>query len=189
MVKRRQEEPPPLELPPAKLFLDDLEELVRLFTEAVKREELLPVGEVPKVSYQIGMWECDAIEDLKDFGQMKKRDQFQLKIKDLQELTIAQISTYRGRFAWSGSYSFSTTSAWALYGQLHTLLKKRELPWYSRRRSAVIFENSFEHKGLLPSIKRHGTTILVGIASAVGALLAREGGIAMWHYLHHSKIP
>lgn len=187
MVKRRQEERPPLELPPAKLFLDDLEELVRLFTEAAKREGILSEDNPPKVTYQVGIWECDTPDDLKDLG--KAKDQFHLQVENTQQTFGVGIYISFDRFAWTGGFNFTPAGEWALYGQLRALFEKRKRPWYPRRRSVVIFENSFEHKGLVSSIKRHGTTILVGIASAGGALLVREVGVTIWHYFHHSKAP
>jgi len=188
MAKKRQEETPPLELPPARLFLDDLEELVRLFIEAVNREVALDARDLPlRATYHVGIWVCDSIGDLKEFG--KAKDRFHLQVKNAQESLAVGIYMYRDRFAWTGGFNFSPAGEWALYGQLRTLFEKRKRPWYPGRRSVVIFENSFEQKGLMPSIKRHGVTILVGIASAVGALLVREVGITIWHYFHHSQPP
>jgi hypothetical protein len=187
MAKRRQEEIPPLVLPAAKLFLDDLDEVVHLFTEAAKREGMLNANDQPAVSYKVGVWECDTVGDLRDLRKAKGRDWFYLELKDTKGLSIGGVYSHRDGFAWTGSSNFSVANAWALYGQLCTVFEKRKRPWYPGRRSALIFENSYEHKGFLPSVKTHGTTILVGIASAVGALLAREIGVAIWHYLHHSK--
>jgi hypothetical protein len=74
MAKRRQEERPPVELPLARLFLDDLEELARIFVDArTKWGDPPPEGEeATGVTFQVDEWECDTIQDLKELGRYRK---------------------------------------------------------------------------------------------------------------------
>jgi len=101
MAKKQLEENPPLDLAPAKLFLDDLEELARLFTNALEREEILDEGHLPlRVVYKVDIWECDALGDLKEFGKTKRKDEFFLEIRDAQDLSITGI--YKPRRIYCG---------------------------------------------------------------------------------------
>lgn len=73
MAKRRQEEVPPLLLPPAKLFLDDLEEVVR--TEAAKREGIVEASDTSRVVCKVSINPADAAgsEPPRESGKQRPR--------------------------------------------------------------------------------------------------------------------
>lgn len=162
MVRRRQQ-PPPLELPPARLFLDDLEEVIGIFREAQKWADPPIQDQELNTTFQVGDWECDTLDDLRTLGE--KTRTFHLEVARPYAFSCWTY-IYRDRFAW-GSSGLSTEGRWAVYGQLQRVFEKRKLRWYPGLRSVVVFQNSYEYKGFLPSIKRHATKIVVAIVTAV----------------------
>jgi hypothetical protein len=185
MAKRRKEQRPPITLPPAKLFLDDLEELARIFMEArIKQGDPLEEGErAPKISYHVGDWECDAIQDLKDLG--RNKEYFEMRQDEPAGRSI-YIYVAGRTFAW-GSFGFPPEGEWALYGQILELARKRKMiMWYPwRRPTVVIFQNSFEYSGLSASIKRHGSQVAIAVLSSIATLIAVGAARVIWQYFHH----
>jgi len=186
MAKRRQEERPPLELPLARLFLDDLEELGRVFLEARNKWEDRPPQEgemAPRIIYRVDDWECDTIQDLKEIGRMKSY--FEVR---LEEYAGPIISIYlAGRSLVCSSTGLPPAGEWAVYGQVLGLVGKRKILWYPWRRSEVIFQTSFEYSGLFTSFRRHGAQIAIAVASSLATLAATGAFQAAWRYLHHGK--
>jgi hypothetical protein len=186
MAKRRQEERPPLELPLARLFLDDLEEMGRIFMETrIKWEDRQPQeGEgAPRITYRVDEWECDTIQDLKDLGRMK--DSFEIR---LEEFAGPMIYTYIvGRRFVCGSAGLPPEGEWALYARVLGLVGKRKILWYPWRRSELAFQTSFEYSGFFASFKRHGSQIAIAVASAIATLAATGVVRTIWQYFHHGK--
>jgi hypothetical protein len=74
MARKLREEPPPPGLPKARLFLDDLEEIIRVFRQGETQWLRATFGkEVPNdyhsnLTISADRWECDSLEDLKELG-------------------------------------------------------------------------------------------------------------------------
>jgi hypothetical protein len=185
MAKRRQEERPPGELPIARLFLDDLEELARIFTDAqLGGHDPAEQGlEEPQTIYTVDEWECGTIQDLKDLGRYRKR--FELKV---ERGVVQNIYIYAARRSfWWGSFGLPLEVEWAVYGQVLELVRRRKILSYPGRRPAVIFQTSFEYGGLFASLKRHGSQIAIAVVSSIGTLIAVGIAKTVWQYFRHTK--
>jgi hypothetical protein len=182
MAKTRQEERPPVELPLARLFLDDLEELARIFVDAHTQWGNLQ-QEGCGVTYRVDEWECTTIQDLKELG--RYRTSFEMEL-DQAAGPKTYIYTARHCFAW-GAFGFPPEGEWAIYGQILGVVSKRQVLRYPWRRPTVVFQTSFEYGGLSASLKRHGLQIAIAVASSITTLIAVGGARAIWQYFHHSK--
>jgi hypothetical protein len=182
MAKRRIEEGPPPVFPAATLFLDDIEEIARIFREF----QLKLAGEVPnqndleQVTYRVDDWICDSIDDLKELGTYKSMLEVRLE-------GACSFSFYNAK----GSPNFAgwVTGAppdvtWAFYGRMLELVQRRRGWWYPRRRPRVIFQKSFEYKSLPSALKRHGSQIAIAVITAVATLLGIDGVKWLSRYLH-----
>ncbi len=187
MTKKRLEESPPLELPLARLFLDDLEELGRIFIAARIKWGDRPLSEgepAPKIIYRVDGWECDTIQDLKDLGRVKRT--FYMQLEDHYGLVPIYAYLAERRFI-LGIVGFPLEGAWAVYGQVLGFISKRKVTWYPWRSSELVFQTSFEYGGLSASLKRHGAQIAIAAASAIATLAATGVVRSIWQYFHHGK--
>jgi hypothetical protein len=183
MAKHRIEAAPPPDFPAATLFLDDIEEIARIFREF----QLKLVGgahdqnELEQVTYRVDDWTCDSIDDLKDLGRYKSMLEVRL------EGGVYSLTFYHAKN--SSKFAGWVTGAppdvgWEFYGKMLELLQRRRGWWYQRRRPRVIFEKSFEYKSLPSVLKRHGSQIAIAVITAVATLLGTEGAKWLWRYLH-----
>lgn len=177
MTKQRMEWSAPPEFPGAgaTLFLDDLEEIARIFREF----QLKLAGDAPNpdnlepVTYRVDDWSCDSINDLKELGDYKSMVEVRLEQRN-SSFTFYHIRRAPSFAGWiTGSGSADTD--WAFYGKVRELIQKRTPRWSLRRRARVIFQTSFEYKSLSSVLKRHGSQIAVAVITAVVTLLATEG--------------
>jgi len=131
----------PEDLPPAHLFLDDVEEIVGIFREYVapriggksrNREEL---------SYAVGSRRCDGVDDLKKIG--GRTTEFELKYSVCQELdqegnprmrssdaATLRVSRYG---SWLHFWGVPDSDRWAVYGRVNATVGRRK-----RRLRAVV---------------------------------------------------
>ena len=188
MTRTRVEEEPPYVLPSAMLFLDDLEEVIRLFREARNQPQSPEEAGELTLKIRVGDWECDTLEDLRALGD-RATGRFSLEIGDEYRFHCEFYIYGKGAFGWSGGGipGPSDESKWALYGRLKQLLEKRKPSWSRWRRATIIFQNSYEYKGILPAFKRHSTTIVVAVITAVLTLVATKLAERLIHIFRHTQ--
>ena len=125
----RKENPVPTALPAARLFLEDIQEIVNIFLVLLADPNLQPqsADDNPKVQFRIGKEFCDQIEDLRkiaqrttNFGIKLSREKFAYPYIDFE---VNENSTN-----WT-SNGFPTDSVWTAYRKLEALFAKRRLRW------------------------------------------------------------
>ena len=124
MTRWREEKPVPTRLPAARLYFEDIEEIVGI---------LLCAGEKTQVIFQIGNEFCDDIKDLRKIAR---------RTTDL-EVSVAG-SHYDARFAvnrlitqWTTN-GLSREEVWAAFRKLDALFEKRKLRWASLLHGSVM---------------------------------------------------
>lgn len=183
MAKQRIEEAPSPQLPAATLFLDDIEEIARIFQQAqLKLAGDVPNrGELAQLTYQIDDWICDSIDDVKELGRYKTL--FELRLQS-QYLNCCFYHTVGSRNFASWLTGAPSDVEWAVHGRVLEVVKRRSGWWYPWRRPRFIFQKSFEYKSLPSVLKRHGSQIVIAVVTAVATLLGTEGVKWLWRYFH-----
>ena len=178
-----QTEPPP-SLPAATLFLDDIEEIGKVFMQA--HSQL--VGNVPdsaQLTYRADNWSCDSVDDLKELGAYNNF--FEVRVEGQFPCTFYHIGGNREFAAWiTGAPS---DVAWAVYGRVSELVKRRSHWWYSSNRQRIIFQKSFEYTGLSSVLKRHGWQIAIAVITAIVTFSGTEGVKWLFRYFHGKQVP
>jgi hypothetical protein len=174
-------EGPPIGFPAAKLFLDDLDEIIRVFRESRKYAEHPDAIQELILSIRFRTWQCDSLDDLRQLGKKASKD-FSLDVADEWRFSGTFYISGKTFAGWSDT-RLSDDGKWLVYGQLRSIVEKRKFRWTLWRRPQVIFEKSYEHKGILPALRRHATNIAVAAVTAVVTLVARELIEKLIHYL------
>jgi len=109
------------DLPPARLYLDDLESIVELFRSVVP-EEQKPLN----VTYTIGKFECTELEELKNFGERTSELEISL---ERDGFDFAYLRTYKAAGARWNIRHADTGVNFRIYGELHALFEIRKTKW------------------------------------------------------------
>ena len=162
MAKTRiQDEAPFADLPIAELFLDDIEQVIRVLRGSAQHMQNQSTLKEPALTIRYGSWKCDSLDELRELGE-KATEDFSLELDDDFRFHAAFYILGKQFIGYSDG-RLSNEGTWAVHGQLRAILGKRKIRWTPRRRSSVIFKNSYEYKGVLPALKRHAETITVAI--------------------------
>jgi hypothetical protein len=128
MTISRIRTPVPTKLPAAKLYLDDIEEVVRILKEAWARKPIDAHEENSQITtqFQIGDKVCDEIQDLPKIR--KSTGEFTLNISRGRlpyglEFEITHYAT-----TWT-HFGLTYDEAWAAFRKLDALLQPRRLRW------------------------------------------------------------
>jgi len=202
MVIRRKREHVPSELPPAKLYLDDIESIVDIF----ETEHEQTKGKM-QTTFRVGGQECTTVGELREIGK---------RLKELEIVTRStnspyaehklDITDYSVRLR---TYSGSPTTDWAIYGQVHEVFQRHPSWWKRAARDLSHYVpwwlliafyaigNFIDH--LLPHDTAHtrpisGTEIVVLVAIflifGVGGYLAFfKHSTVILRYSHESRFP
>jgi hypothetical protein len=128
MTISTKEERVPGEFPPARLFIDDLEEIVRIFEAAVQGVQARDsAGALPKVKivFSIGDQECDDIKDLPRIAPETSRLKIFASAGSWQNASL-DCSQYSTRWSSTG---FTDEQKWSAFRKLQPVFKRRNLRW------------------------------------------------------------
>jgi hypothetical protein len=119
-------QPIPREFPPAKLYLDDVEEIVKVFTDAADLSASDGEQDL-RVSFGVKNFTCDTIEELQRFGPKA----YVLGIYvDLNKQEVGSLEIVKGRPAsWRNGPAMRAGDRFKVYGQLHALFHTRKIRW------------------------------------------------------------
>jgi hypothetical protein len=115
----------PVSLPPARLYLDDIEQIVRLFTQAADSENTETV-------FSVGKFDCTTIDDLKQLG--RRSTNFKISVM-ASDSPVAELWIDKFRTVWYGGGLGSTDKCFRVYGQLQALFNVRRIRWKASLRS------------------------------------------------------
>lgn len=122
----RQSEPEiPMSLPPARLYVDDIEQIIKIFTDALNA---VPHGPRDReedeiiTAFRMGTTECDDLKDLVEISDSPA--EFGLTVE--KGSMYCTFSTDRDSTRWYSSYGFETGQKWSVYHALEQLLRKRK---------------------------------------------------------------
>lgn len=110
----------PDELPPARLYLDDVEDIAALFARAAD-----PEG-TPTTVYSAGKFDCTAIEDLKQLGPRSAR--FGIEVRTADSL-VALLRADRFQTFWIYGPAMRKGDAFKVYGQPQAIFELRKIRW------------------------------------------------------------
>src|ERR1700740_3475446 len=130
MTISRKEKQVPKDLPPARLYLDDLEMVIRVFQEAKQSQtgspESLPRGaakEQPSLKFEIENQVCTELADLPKIAESTHNLSMQAEMPDFSAfLQISPSLTH-----WD-AYRLMNNEEWSLYSKLDPIFRGRERP-------------------------------------------------------------
>ena len=124
----RQKEPQPeIRLPPAKLYLDDIEQIIRILTEALGNEQDSSGGVEPvELLFQIHDHTTDDIHDLSKIHPDHTHD-FYVDVRKAHG-GHASVTINKSNAVWY-SFGSATDDDWGLFHKLEALFEARKRPW------------------------------------------------------------
>lgn len=130
MTISRKEKRVPKDLPPARLFLDDLEMVIRVFQEAKQSQTENPENpagltakEQPTLKFEIEDHVCTELTDLPKIAETTHNFTMQVDFPDFS--AFLQISPSSTRW---DTYGLTTTEDWSLHSKLEPIFQARERP-------------------------------------------------------------
>ena len=119
----------PRELPPAKLYLGDVEGIVKVFIASADLSSVSE-GAQPRVSFAVKTFECDTVEELQQLGRTKSNV---LGIYvDIDKEEVGSLEIVKGRPAsWGYGPGMRKDDRFKVYGQLQALFHIRRIRWKS----------------------------------------------------------
>ncbi len=120
----------PLHLPPARLYLDDLAEIIRIFLEAEKRGEQKPEflegGSQIETKFYTAGQVCDDIQELPKVARSAK--DLELRISKDKSGFNAFFGVSQNSTGW-WTIGLAKEEEWRVFRKLESLFKIRMLPW------------------------------------------------------------
>jgi hypothetical protein len=130
MAIRTTEKDVPTEFPPARLFLDDIGEIIRILFELVQSQRLilLPNEEEPRIEVVLstGDEECDDVQDLPKIAKSNRNLSIEVRRGNWVSTSLTTAPWSRTRWWKSG---FTNENTWSAYRKLESLFNKRKLRW------------------------------------------------------------
>jgi hypothetical protein len=115
-IRERHEIPD--ELPPARLYLDDVETIVDLFTQAADSESTTSV-------LSVGKFDCSTIEDLKQLG-LPRAIRFRIEVKT-ESSSVAILRIDPSTTFWIFGPGLRPHDAFKVYGGLQAIFEVRKI--------------------------------------------------------------
>lgn len=143
MTRRHKEQDVPRNLPAARLYLDDIEQIVSIFKEAEERSRgsegrlrVLDEGKEVQATTEFEMQNqiCDDIQDLPKMGRITKEINIKVKAPSFR-LTLAVYPTFTH---WD-CYYLDFEEAWRVFRQLSAIFDLRKTPRWRVRVHTLIF--------------------------------------------------
>jgi len=120
MTISRKEKTVPKELPPARLYLDDLEMLIRVFQQVRQNENDNPEDQ-PELKFELEKQECTELADLPKIAETTKNLTMEMNRSGFSlYLRIAPEGTY-----WD-AFGLTREEEWSLYSKLEPIFRDRE---------------------------------------------------------------
>jgi hypothetical protein len=170
MTITSRERPVPTHLPAARLYLEDIGEIVRILGEAAaeREQELGFSGNdlVSRVKFFVGDVICDDIQDLPRIAKRPKEFELQVAKEKLRYEATFGVNEFNTQWT---SYGLKKEEALVVYNDLMALFERRKLRWAD----------------LLHSHKRISYWIYGFIGGALYVLLL---GLPFLHLLHHATL-
>jgi hypothetical protein len=125
----------PSEFPPARLFLDDIEEIVRILREFLESREMGSRSTVEdlklKVRFSSGGTECDDVEDLPKIAKSFR----EVRISVARGGWLRTSLTLHPLFTMWQSSGLTKEDTWAAFHKLEAVFQKRKRTWSTLLRS------------------------------------------------------
>jgi hypothetical protein len=116
----------PQHFPPARIYLDDLQEIVEIFREARKYEKYERQSEDREtISFECGNKTCDTFDELKKLSGTNW--EFAVRV-DNSSFCSNSLYVNRGGCSWLSS-GLSRDGQWATYRKLEALFRHRKVRW------------------------------------------------------------
>jgi hypothetical protein len=125
-ISSREKEVPD-DLRPAKLYLDDIAEIQRVFVDANKDrtwKSELPEGGQVKTRFAVDDQECDQLEELLQLPRRPR--EFELRVFTRGYVNVLKADRYGTRWLTSG---LNNQEQWNVHRKLEAVLDKRKLRW------------------------------------------------------------
>ncbi len=131
MTIRTVEDSAPSWFTPARLFLDDIEEIIGIFQEAVQglqaEDRARTEDSELKVTFSIGSQECDDLGDLPKLA--RKMTDLRIGVRRGKSVEV-HLDFNRIDTLW-GSSGFTEEEKWRTFRKLEPIFKRRKLRWRS----------------------------------------------------------
>jgi hypothetical protein len=124
MTITRREKSVPIFLPAAKFYLDDIEEIVYILTEAGNQLEVQPGRRGTEITFEVGDRLCDEVQDLPKIA--KRSYKFQLKLASEQRGYSAFVSIAWWGCLWT-TVGLPKEVAWSAFRKLEAVFNSRKL--------------------------------------------------------------
>jgi hypothetical protein len=128
---RTKEAEVPSEFPPARLYLDDIEEIVRIFRELVESpkfsEHFTPEEVELKVTFSIGNKECDDVLDLPKITRRTRINNLKIRVSKGGWVHTSLTIHWLGSI-WLSS-GFTKEDTWKAYHKLQPIFEERTPYW------------------------------------------------------------
>ncbi len=177
MTIRTKEPEVPSEFPPARLFLDDIEEIVRILVDAneKKQKSTHPDKDAQiKVTLTIEDQVCDEVEELPKIA----KKTFDLTVKVEVQKSLPETSLRFRRYGTSmGSIGFTTEEKLSIYHKLAPIFERRNLRW------ATVIHSHPTWSGNIYGAAGAALLMLLGISLSV--LLFGKGGTITTYLSRH----
>jgi hypothetical protein len=118
----REEKPVPTNLPAARLYFEDIEEIVSILSILLRAGEK---KEAERVEFRIGKELCDNVQDLRKMA----RRTTNLQVTVVGASHYALFGIYRTMTLWTTN--LSGEEAWSAFRRLEALFETRKLRWVS----------------------------------------------------------
>jgi hypothetical protein len=117
----------PSSLPPAKLYLDDIEQITQILVESEQEHgEQLPQNPELEISFRIHNQTTNDIQDLSNLHPDFTND-FYVEVRRGSRF-VASVTIYKSYTAWY-AYGLTESEDWALFHKLDTFFEARRLRW------------------------------------------------------------
>jgi hypothetical protein len=192
---RTREAEPPTQFPPARLFLEDIDEIVRILVEAAATQRPSDNGDKPKVTLTTKGQVCDTVEELPKIA--KKTLDLSVEV-ETQKWSIASVKFYRyGTYL--GFYGVPTSEKLIIFHKLEPIFRRRNrwlaalvIP-FSRSIVTLVMLLALASVALVFIPIKHAPPRLHYVFSLLSVTIASAFLIIRRHHsiviLHHSSEP
>ena len=154
----------PEDFSPGRLFLDDIEDIVKVLRELVESEGLSEKDATTRVLFSVGDKECDDLEDLRKIG--KRFHPLDITVKR----GSPDISLHIGPWSsthWTTYYVFPEEKRWAAYHKLVAIFQRRQLRWSRIQYTTIVYRRSYDPSPIWSYLKEKIIPIVVGLVLGI----------------------